>query len=122
MATIAIDFDGTLVKFAYPEIGEPLEGAFSTVRALQERGHTLILWTCRAGINLIKADEFCENRGVHFDYINQNPGVIHDSWRHVSSKVFSHFLIDDTALGTPLKNGSVDWHEMNKLLMNRGLL
>ena len=44
--TIAIDFDGTIVEHAYPEIGHPIPFAIETLLQLQEDGHRLILWTC----------------------------------------------------------------------------
>ena len=52
---IAIDFDGTLVKDAYPSIGKPMPFAFDTLKKLQAEGHVLILWTYRSGKALNEA-------------------------------------------------------------------
>jgi hypothetical protein len=40
---LAIDFDGTIVEDAYPNIGKPQLFAFETLKRLQADGHRLIL-------------------------------------------------------------------------------
>ncbi len=45
--TIAIDFDGTIVEHAYPEIGRAYSFAIETLLQMQKDGHRLILWTVR---------------------------------------------------------------------------
>ena len=52
MLRIAVDFDGTLVENEYPDIGKPKLFAFETLKALQEKGFRLILWTVRSGKEL----------------------------------------------------------------------
>ena len=42
---IAVDFDGTIVEHAYPEIGRPIPFAIDTLMQLQKDNHKLILWT-----------------------------------------------------------------------------
>lgn len=49
---IAIDFDGTVVEHKYPAIGKEMLFAFATLKALQQKGHKLILWTIRVGTTL----------------------------------------------------------------------
>jgi len=44
---IAVDFDGTCVKHAYPEIGDEI-GAAPVLKELTDCGHQLILYTMRA--------------------------------------------------------------------------
>ncbi len=56
--TIAVDFDGTIVQDAYPEIGKPMMFAFETLKMLQDKNHKLILWTYRHGKALEDAVEF----------------------------------------------------------------
>jgi hydroxymethylpyrimidine pyrophosphatase-like HAD family hydrolase len=46
---IAVDFDGTIVEHEYPAIGKEMLFAFDTLKALQKKGHRLILWTFRTG-------------------------------------------------------------------------
>lgn len=47
MSRIAVDFDGTLVKPAWPDIGEWYDGAVSAMHTLKEAGHYVFLYTAR---------------------------------------------------------------------------
>ena len=49
MATIAVDFDGTIVEHRYPEIGAERPFATDTLKMLIKDRHKLILWTVREG-------------------------------------------------------------------------
>ena len=49
---IAIDFDGTIVKSMFPDIGDPVPQAIDVIKYLQGRGDKLILWTIRTGVYL----------------------------------------------------------------------
>ena len=69
---IAIDFDGTLCLDKWPEIGEPLEITIKVAKKEKEHGAALILWTCRCGDMLEAAVEWCRERGLEFDAINEN--------------------------------------------------
>jgi hypothetical protein len=44
---VAVDFDGTLCKDAWPGIGEPNYRLIDTLLKAQRRGVRLTLWTCR---------------------------------------------------------------------------
>lgn len=69
---IAIDFDGTIVEDAFPEIGEPKLFVFETLKQLIEKRHQLILWTTRTGKHLQEAVNFCKENGVEFYAINNS--------------------------------------------------
>ena len=56
-AIIAVDFDGTVVTHAYPEIGEDA-GAVPVLRELTGNGCRLILYTMRHGALLTEAVEW----------------------------------------------------------------
>ena len=56
-ATIAIDFDGTVVTHAYPEIGEDA-GAAPVLKELTDNGCRLILYSMRHGKLLDRAVEW----------------------------------------------------------------
>ena len=64
---LAIDFDGTIVEDAYPNIGKPQLFAFETLKRLQNDGHQLILWTYRDGKKLQEAIAFCKENCI-IDY------------------------------------------------------
>ena len=69
---IAVDFDGTIVEDAYPDIGKPKLFAFDTLKRFKEDGHRLILWTYRSGQRLKEAVEFCKKNGIEFYAVNQS--------------------------------------------------
>ena len=121
---IGVDFDGTMVKHKYPEIGAPIEDAVETVLALQEAGHRIILYTMRSGERLVQAVEYMEENGIELWGVNENPTQCH--WSK-SPKIFCNVYIDDAALGCPLESDGtsrlfVDWVEVTGLLEEQGLL
>src|SRR5690606_12899007 len=95
-----------LVENQYPEIGKPILFAFETLRALQEEGHQLILWTYRSGIKLQEAVQFCENKGITFYAVNKSyPEEVYDE--QISRKILADLFIDDRNI-----NGLPPWGEM----------
>ncbi len=107
---IAVDFDGTIVEHEYPKIGKPKLFAFETMKALQEKGHQLILWTYRSGDELKEAVEFCKKNGIEFYAVNKNyPEEVYDE--SMSRKIMADVYIDDRNIG-----GFLDWSEIWKLL------
>jgi hydroxymethylpyrimidine pyrophosphatase-like HAD family hydrolase len=107
---IAVDFDGTIVDHEYPEIGKPKLFVFETLKALQEKGHQLILWTYRAGKELDKAVEYCKKNGVEFYAVNKNyPEEVYDDT--ISRKIIADIYIDDRNFG-----GFVSWSEIWQML------
>ena len=60
---IAVDFDGTIVRDRYPEIGKEIPFATSTLKMLMQEGHQFVLWTVRRGHTLEEAVEWCRERG-----------------------------------------------------------
>lgn len=60
---IAVDFDGTLVENKWPEIGAPIEKNIAKVKAEQEAGAKIILWTNRVGEPLEKSTLVLQGAG-----------------------------------------------------------
>ncbi len=108
---IAIDFDGTIVEDAYPEIGKPMLFAFETMKELQKQKHQLILWTYRSGAELEQAVEFCREHGIEFYAVNQSyqEEKYDDS---ISRKILAHVFIDDRNLGG-FPGWSTVWQMLN---------
>ena len=96
---IAVDFDGTCVEHDYPAVGMDVEGAVETLRALQARGHRLILYTMRSGELLDAARRWFKERNIELWAVNENPEQ--SEWTS-SPKVFAHYYVDDAALGCPV--------------------
>ncbi|MFA7493703.1 MAG: hypothetical protein WCZ43_09355 [Proteiniphilum sp.] len=102
---IAIDFDGTIVEHAYPDIGKPIPFAIETLLQMQKEGHKLILWTVRRGRLLQEAIDYCARRGLHFYAENENyRGETKELGEEVSRKLGVDMFIDDRNLG-----GLPDW-------------
>lgn len=97
---IAIDFDGTLFQDTYPAVGEVMPGAVSAMKTLRQRGHYLIIWTCRYGEYLTDAVNALLEHGIPFDRINDhNPENIRQYGGEAGKKVYAHLYIDDKNLG-----------------------
>ena len=110
MLRIAVDFDGTLVENEYPDIGKPKLFAFETLKALQEKGFRLILWTVRSGKELDDAVAFCRRNGIEFYAVNRN--YPEEEWDgSITRKIEADIFIDDRNLG-----GFVEWGRVWQLL------
>lgn len=108
--TIAVDFDGTIVEHRYPDIGRTRPLAFQTLKALQEKGHRLILWTYRSGCELDNAINFCLKHGIEFYAVNKN--YPEEVWGETGSrKILADVYIDDRNLG-----GIPSWGEIFSML------
>lgn len=108
--TIAIDFDGTIVEHKYPKIGKELPFAIHTLKALQKKGHRLILWTYRSGKELEEAVEFCSKQGLEFYAINKN--YPEEKFNNtISRKILADLYIDDRNFG-----GMPDWTNIYQTL------
>ncbi len=101
---LAIDFDGTLCKDNFPEIGVPYYHRIKAVKELRENGDKVILWTCRTGEALEKAVSWCEKLGLAFDAVNENLPEVQEKWGGDTRKAYCDYYIDD-------KNLQVDFLE-----------
>lgn len=120
--TIAVDFDGTLVVHQFPKIGVECPGAVSTIKALQQNGARVFLWTMRDGEHLEAAKNWCKERGLELDAYN----VSASGWGTGSPKQFANLYIDDSAMGCPMtmtEDGpGVDWWRISAMLYDAELL
>lgn len=101
---LAIDFDGTLCVNRYPEIGEPNEEMITALKTFKSYGDELILWTCRKDERLKEAVEWCKERGLIFDAINENLPRIIEEFGGDTRKVFADYYIDDSNMYSNLSN------------------
>jgi len=111
---IAVDFDGTCVEHKFPDIGEPLPGAIETIKALQDAGHRLILWTCRRGVYLKEACRWLCEEGVdplNFALNRNLPDVVEEMGGD-TRKVYADVYIDDRNLG-----GFPGWDAVRAMLL-----
>lgn len=123
---IGVDFDGTVVEHAYPQVGGHLPGAIKVLLDLVEAGHRLVLFTMRHGKELRDAVNYLEGHGVHLYGVNVNP--TQHEWT-TSPKAYADLYIDDAALGAPLRKNvpkgcrpEIDWLKVRLMLEKKGIL
>lgn len=96
---IAVDFDGTLNKHAFPEIGPPNKRTIEFIKFHAAQGTKIILHTCRDNIPggrqlLDEAVAWCAALGIPIDAVNENPFVDFGK----SGKLYADIYIDDRAV------------------------
>ena len=112
---LAVDFDGTLHDGEYPSIGEPRPGAADTLRALQEEGHTIIIWTCRRDGLLDEAVAWMEREGIPFDMVNEQDGSVLRTFGGDTRKIYADVYIDDRNIGG-IPSWRVIYKRINQML------
>ena len=123
-AIIALDFDGTVVTHAYPEVGEDI-GAVAVLKKLVAQEDKLILWTMRSGTLLEDAVAWFKKHDIPLWGINENPSQ--KEWTE-SPKLHADLLIDDSALGCPTcfldgeRRPAADWRRIREMLVRMGYL
>ncbi|MCM1107539.1 MAG: hypothetical protein NC388_00625 [Clostridium sp.] len=110
--TIAVDFDGTIVKHKYPEIGEEVPFAIQTLKMLTAERHRLILWSVREGKLLEEAVNWCKERGLEFYAVNKDfPEEDINKNPDYSRKLKVDLFIDDRNIG-----GLPDWGTIYRMI------
>ena len=101
---IAVDFDGTLCKFDFPNIGKQSKEHKELLEILidlRKKGHKLILWTNRGDNKkypvLSQAVKWCSDKGLEFDAINENLKT-QKKISGYSPKIMADLYIDDKCL------------------------
>lgn len=112
--TIAVDFDGTIVKHRYPKIGEEIPFAIETLKMLQKDHHRLILWSVREGQLLDEAIEWCRQRGLEFYAVNRDYPEEAEEHKGFSRKLKADLFIDDRNLG-----GLPDWGDIYRMITEK---
>ena len=139
---INLDFDGTCVSHEFPKTGKDI-GAVPVLKKLIANGHRLILFTMRSdrtessysndpnillvsGNHLANALKWFMDNGIELYGIQSNPTQL--SWTS-SPKSYAPLMIDDSALGCPLKFDAevsnrpyVDWEKVESMLVERGMI
>ncbi len=95
---IAVDFDGCLCKNLWPEIGEPNVPLIEDPVKIRKDGARIVLWTCREGELLEKAVNWCRERGLEFDAVNDNTEEQKAHFGNNCRKVGADMYIDDKAV------------------------
>lgn len=109
---IAVDFDGTLCRDAYPSIGEPMLGAVESMQRLKAEGHYLIIWTCRTGDLLKDAINWLLEHQIPFDRVNDHCPDNVAKYGEGGLKVYADLYIDDKNLG-----GFCGWWDAMEMIL-----
>ena len=122
---INIDFDGTATTHEYPLVGKDI-GAQKVLKKLTDNGHQLILFTMRSGQELTDAINWFKKNNIPLYGIQTNP--TQSAWT-TSPKSLADLILDDSALGCPLKYDPtissryfVYWEIVEKMLVQIGYL
>lgn len=101
----AVDFDGTIVENAYPDIGLLRPGAVEALRLMRAHGHTIIIWTCRYGQELEDMVHFLDGHRIPYDYVNDCPKM-----PLPVRKIYADYYIDDRSVS------SWTWDDVMRIL------
>lgn len=104
---IAVDFDGTLCEDKYPNIGPPNYRLIHWLFEARCDGAKLILYTCRHKWFLQQAVDWCRDRGLTFDAVNENLPERIALFDGDTRKISADIYIDDKAIH-PLDDGLDD--------------
>ena len=130
---IAIDFDGTCVAYAFPNIGQDI-GAVPVLKELVAADHQLILWTVRGSVSwkttyphaLDDAVNWFKQNDIPLYGINKNPGQ--SEWTN-SPKAHADLYIDDSVLFAPTifnpeisKKPYLNWAKVRDELVLRSII
>jgi hypothetical protein len=125
----SVDFDGTCVVDAFPNVGEDVKFAPNVLKLITSKGHKIILFTCRCdsyrnmvagetgsgtaiqkGMYLTAAIDWFKSHDIPLWGVNENP---EQTFPDASPKPFATYYIDDKNVGCPLtiQKGKkvVDW-------------
>ena len=128
---IYLDFDGTVVEHAFPQIGAPNPCCFEVLRKLQAAGHSIILNSVRCNIGghcLREAFTYLKASNLVEPVTESVPEKIHPpDWDLAKSKSSGNLFIDDVAGKIPLRDTvvirdskMVDWEEVGRQLKRSG--
>lgn len=96
---VIIDFDGTLCKFAFPDVGPIEPNIKEALETLKATGYVIKIHSCRTAIYWGRKSE----RGVHFnlikDFMKENNLSCDEIITHSSiNKPIADVYIDDRAI------------------------
>lgn len=93
-----IDFDGTIVEFAYPEMGEPKSGVKESLQKLRDMGWRIVICSCRTCHEVKKYPiDRTEQVRMMEDYLDEHE-IPYDEVLN-NDKPLAAWYIDDRAIG-----------------------
>jgi len=112
----AFDIHGTILKPTFQQ------GVLSTkfypyaeeaMRLISEQKNIVrVLYTCSYPNEIVEYLKFFEERGIHFEYVNENPDVCAGAYGHYERKFYFNVLFEDKAGFDPMS----DWKKVLELV------
>jgi guanylate kinase len=96
---ISIDFDQTIVSDVYPKVGRLMYGAKETIQHWHQKGHEIVINTCREGEHLRDVIDFLRENDIPYDAVNRNAQSRLLKYGIDSRKVSCDVQLDDKNLG-----------------------
>jgi guanylate kinase len=118
---ISCDFDGTICKQEYPFIGDILPNAKYCINYLYNRGHTIVINTCRALHYAEQAKIWLEAEGIKYDYFNENDSLLIERYGTDTRKISADVYIDDKSLNDVTLKKMIGLENYNNQLWNTSL-
>jgi histidinol phosphatase-like enzyme len=116
--TAAIDFDGTIVEHAWPNIGKLKPGAKTAVARLKDAGFHILIFTCRA--NPPDGGKFDDPDATKLKdmvrFLKEHDIPFDDVWTG-AGKPFATAYVDDKAIRYGPTAGGLDWPEIAEFLI-----
>lgn len=117
---IAIDFDGTIVENAYPQIGQLKKNVIEIINKLvKENNCEIIIWTCREGKYLKDVISFLNKNTIPYHYINDNCDWAKQTFNYNANcrKVFADIYVDDKSIFS-----NINWNKIyNEIIRIKAL-
>lgn len=92
---IAIDFDGTIVESDYPTIIDLKPDVTRCINYLYDKGHTIIINTCRVNKYLDEAVRYLDSNNIKYNYVNENDPIRISQYLEDARKISADVYIDD---------------------------
>ena len=93
----AVDFDGTLCRNEWPNIGAANRELIEQLKLARREGIAVVLWTCREAEAQAAAVLWCADQGLYFDAVNRNVPERTAQYGCDSRKISADLYIDDKA-------------------------
>jgi hypothetical protein len=115
---IAIDFDGTIVEEAFPELGALKPHAKRVIQRIRREGGRIAIWTARNKRFDEAIQTFLNENDIPFDVYNDHFPENKEKYNWTaelgSPKIFAEIYIDDRGYG--VKDRHIDWLEVERHL------
>lgn len=116
MAILLIDFDNTITSSDenYPDIADIRKDAADVINEYYDKGHCIIINTCRCGDEELRVKKYLDEHGVKYCHINQNCKVRINKYNNDTRKLGGHISIDDKDVNSILHG--INWSDISNTL------